>query len=176
MKRMKKQLAITALLSLLMISCKKEGCIYSYATNYEKNAKVDDGSCIFYSSAKITYISCSSWPSTNIWGNPWDPSDDPDTYLAIYLANNLGSQISYEGPIINNNPGNIVEFTVDMFPIDSLNQSIRIALEDEDGFLDSEIQGENINLWDYTHEGGNSEKYPTHLNKGNFYVEIEWFE
>ena len=31
----------------LMVSCKKEGCIYATAINYDTDAEKDDGSCIF---------------------------------------------------------------------------------------------------------------------------------
>ncbi|MBK7129038.1 MAG: hypothetical protein IPM74_03530 [Crocinitomicaceae bacterium] len=41
-------LVLSALfLQLTIISCKKEGCTDSTATNYNSDAKKDDGSCIY---------------------------------------------------------------------------------------------------------------------------------
>lgn len=41
----KNLLLLTALLSMAVVSCNKEGCTDPEATNYKKKAKVDDGSC-----------------------------------------------------------------------------------------------------------------------------------
>jgi hypothetical protein len=41
----KNLLLLTALLSIAVVSCKKEGCTDPEATNYSKKAKVDDGTC-----------------------------------------------------------------------------------------------------------------------------------
>jgi hypothetical protein len=41
-----KKLFFVLLLALLCVECKKKGCTDSTATNYDSNAKKDDGSCI----------------------------------------------------------------------------------------------------------------------------------
>ena len=169
-------LILISITTLALYSCRREGCTDSYALNYEENAKKNDFSCVYYSQAKITYVSCNGWSSTNLFGNPWDASDDPDTYIAIYLLDNMGQSISYESGIINNNSGSFVDFTVNMAAIDSLNQNIHIALEDEDGVFDSEMKGENINLWEYTNQGSFEHKYPSNITKGGFSINIEWIE
>lgn len=161
---------------IVLSSCKKEGCTDSYAVNYDDNAKKNDGSCIYFTRARITYVSCSGWPNTNVFGNPWDSSDDPDSFISISLLSSAGQSISYKGNVTNNNSSNFEDFTVDMAIIDSLNQSIHIAVEDEDGLFDSEMNGENINLWEFTKQGPNEHKYSSTIVRGNFSINIEWIE
>lgn len=42
-----KNLLFIALSAILVLSCKKEGCTDQDATNYDENAKNDDGSCVY---------------------------------------------------------------------------------------------------------------------------------
>ena len=44
-----------SVLSLMLISCKKEGCIDIDATNYDANAKKDNGTCTFEGSNVFWY-------------------------------------------------------------------------------------------------------------------------
>ncbi|MEZ4937786.1 MAG: hypothetical protein R2799_09365 [Crocinitomicaceae bacterium] len=44
---MKKLLFFSILVSLLTISCKKEGCTEPNATNYDPKAEENDGSCVY---------------------------------------------------------------------------------------------------------------------------------
>lgn len=44
---MKKIILSITLISLTLVSCKKEGCTDSNASNYNENAKKDDGSCVY---------------------------------------------------------------------------------------------------------------------------------
>ena len=44
-----KKLLFIALVGLAVVSCKKEGCMDENATNYNADAKKDDGSCTFAS-------------------------------------------------------------------------------------------------------------------------------
>ncbi|MCG8578191.1 MAG: hypothetical protein MI810_25150 [Flavobacteriales bacterium] len=43
-------LLVFAILSISLYGCKKKGCTYELAVNYDENAKKDDGSCVFKSS------------------------------------------------------------------------------------------------------------------------------
>ena len=44
---MNKLVFLLAIISIAMVSCKKEGCTNPLATNYNSDAKKDDGSCIY---------------------------------------------------------------------------------------------------------------------------------
>tara|TARA_B100001173_G_C15991031_1_gene549010 strand:+ start:934 stop:1659 length:726 start_codon:yes stop_codon:yes gene_type:complete len=48
---MKKILSILLLFSICFVSCKKKGCIDSSASNYDSNAKTNDGSCVYTNSS-----------------------------------------------------------------------------------------------------------------------------
>ena len=62
---MKKFLFGILVLSLLVISCKKEGCMDSSATNYDPDAKKDDGSCVF-PDPRDPYLG-SYWVTDSMW-------------------------------------------------------------------------------------------------------------
>jgi hypothetical protein len=48
-------LLTTSIIGLMLISCKKEGCIDIDATNYDANAKKDNGTCTFEGSNVFWY-------------------------------------------------------------------------------------------------------------------------
>lgn len=53
-------LLLAASLTLTMSSCKKKGCIDSYAENFDSEAKKDDGSCTFLSDKLLGSYSVNS--------------------------------------------------------------------------------------------------------------------
>ena len=61
---MKKLLYLFLVLPLIFSSCKKEGCTDTVATNYNSDAKEDDGSCT-YVTAPNPYAPA---PGECVWG------------------------------------------------------------------------------------------------------------
>lgn len=79
---MKKLFILAAVVSFTAVSCKKEGCMNPEATNYDSNAKKDDGSCILDDSGPKLIIKLQFDPTQPRLDNFGNPSTIPATNSA----------------------------------------------------------------------------------------------
>lgn len=101
---MKNHILLLLAFSLITIaSCKKEGCTDPTATNYDSDAKKDDGSCI-YSSANATKLDCDAFQEQ---GQQYDL---PDLGLPVDYIVECKIQIHGDLTI---KPGVVIQFSTD---------------------------------------------------------------
>ena len=80
-------------------SCKK-GCTDPYASNYNANREIDNGSCNIYSHVVLHSVDVHSIPENNSLGYPWDAGfgddlDNDNTYPDLYLHFKADSGYAY---------------------------------------------------------------------------------
>ena len=87
-----KQLICYLLATILLLSCKKEGCTDDNALNYNPEAEVNNGSCQYYDVTPYTIITPSGFPDMII------PENNPTTVEGIALGEKL-----FNDPILSSN-------------------------------------------------------------------------
>ncbi len=97
-----KNLILTLSISLIVLpfqSCKK-GCTDPYASNYNPNREIDNGSCNMYSHVVLHSVDIQSIPEFNSLGYPWDAGfgddlDNDNTYPDLFIHFRADSGYSY---------------------------------------------------------------------------------
>jgi cytochrome c peroxidase len=87
-----KQLICYLLATILLLSCKKEGCTDDNALNYNPEAEVNNGSCQYYDITPYTIITPAGFPDMII------PENNPTTLEGIALGEKL-----FNDPILSSN-------------------------------------------------------------------------
>ena len=70
-------------ITLLLFSCKKEGCTDEFALNYNPEAEINNGSCEYHTTTPYTILTPEGFPNMTI------PEDNPNTVEGIALGKKL---------------------------------------------------------------------------------------
>ena len=145
--------------SVATVSCSKKGCINENATNYNAEAKKDDGSCVYPTEVEIKRVTADVFPLQDSNGNSWDNPGDADCYIKIKNGN--GDGLYQSSSYVN--PQSSISWYIDpalVITDFSNSQEIVISMYDEDGLTDDFMGEVTINISEYTLSGTNSSKYP----------------
>ena len=101
------RLILSILLLLLVVSCRKEGCMDINSASYDPGAKVNDGMCTYRYLRTITVISMDEWQDAY---TPWDPGDSgPD--LQFIIVKDYDQEVPYPDLVTE------TKYDVEHFPV-----------------------------------------------------------
>lgn len=136
-------ITVGLIIAIALFGCKKKGCTYADATNYNSEAKKDDGSCVYESETEtektaskviIKQVIINSFPYTDATGNLWDSAGLADCGVKIKSCSGCNS--IFEGVFYNNVPAPIVWGVVPNITL-NIEENLIVSLYDADG---TEIQ------------------------------------
>jgi len=144
-----KVLAPIILLTVIFVSCKKEGCTDATALNYSAEATKDDGSCQTAKYVRIKSVELKVLQSTDEDGIEWDSLGLPDCFIRV---STFGAGTIYETEVVNDvSTEDITVYTIEpniVIPIDSLGEyeHLRFTVYDQDGSGNSKMAGAGLVL------------------------------
>jgi hypothetical protein len=191
-------ISLIALLAISIFSCKKKGCMDVNAINYNSEAKKDDASCTYYTSAiiKTVTVTYPAMDGSYSWDSDVTIDSLPDLHLeaSIYDWDNLSNDTLHKSDTVIN-ASSPYTFTTNLtISAENLSESIDFELSDFDpssfgGAGYSNWMGSNyISLDEYTSNSSSlfssysGDPYPTSITETSsfgdiqFTYEIEWKE
>lgn len=184
---------IITLLAVSIFSCKKKGCMDVNAVNYNAEAKKDDASCTYYTSAiiKSVTITYPEMDGSYSWDSDLTIDSLPDLVMhaSIYDWDTSVDDTIYVSDTINNGSSPYTFNTNITVSADNLSESIDFELNDYDAdwgwnnymgssyiYLDEYTPFSTMLFSSYT-----GESYPTSISKTSFAgieftYTIEWKE